>query len=258
MVSDFKQNDERWANDTYYNGYKFKDFFCFGTSLGNLVNITPPEAAQRLRDAGAFNSEGMLNSEKAAQALGLEYNGKSQNKPDYDTIGETTYFAPKAPQHFFIVKKDGSILDPLGKNINYPIKSYRLFKTNEGETMPWSDNEVRGMFEAVRHDLLGQNPNENDLNADMGAAKERQKEPEDWALSEFIHDRFKEVPPIPPKDCSVEINEAIVKTRKEDQEVMNEKLKGLIDPKDCPATEVAPENDATKCNWWCKLWGCCK
>lgn len=200
-MTNYKQTDERWANDTYYNGYKFKDYFCFGTSLGNLVDLTPPETAQRLRDAGAFDSEGRLNSEKAAQALALDYRGKSDSfADDCDyAICETHYFAPKAPQHFFIKFKDGRQLDPLGKNINYPIVSYRLFINKKGENM-FSDEEVWPMFEAVRKDFLGQNPTSDDINADMNAAKNRQKDSR-WALSEFVHDRKKE---LKPKDCSSE------------------------------------------------------
>jgi hypothetical protein len=95
------------------------------------------------------------------------------------------------------------------------LKDYNLnnligYLRPEGNEMPWSDNEVREMFGAVRHDFLGQNPAAKDLDADMGAAKDRQKEPNDWALSEFIHDRFKEMKT---PNCTTQVNQAITDTK---------------------------------------------
>lgn len=123
----YSQKDPRWANEIYAAGLTFKAYGCFVTSLAMICDIEPPKVAEILRNNGCFDSQGYLNSDKAAVALGLEYNGVSKTRPDYDCICETAYFAPKNPQHFFVLTKDG-VQDPLGLGINYPIKSYRLFK----------------------------------------------------------------------------------------------------------------------------------
>ena len=281
MMEHLLQCDNRWRDNKLGTcSDTICQSGCFCTALAMLCGKNPDEVNDLLREKGGYIDGCLVQAPMAAIILNLEYYGKSSDKPDYDTIAETTYFAPKVPQHFIVVKKDGSILDPLGKNINYPIKSYRLFKTNEGETMPWSDNEVRAMFEAVRHDLLGQNPTDNDLNADMGAAKERQKEPEDWALSEFVHDRFKEMKP---KDCTTEVATAVAcctekcdATKKEMEDEMTKELEehnvfakqaaaemkkrdDLIAKMKNPAISAdCPQVPDKNCNWWCKLWGCCK
>jgi hypothetical protein len=155
----------------------------------------------------AFTKDGMVISPLAATALDLEYNGVSYEKPDYDCICETSYFDPKTPQHFFILRKDGSINDPLGKNINYPIKSYRLFKAKESEgNMPFNDQEVREMIRANVRVWGEHEPTEDEINGHLAAIKERQKEPNDWALSEYEIDRHEE---FSPKYVSVEENDRL-------------------------------------------------
>jgi hypothetical protein len=106
-----------------------------------LIDKIPPETAKILRDHNCFNSEGLLDSMCASQALGIEYNGKSTTRPNYSCIAETSYYAPSTPQHFFIINPDGSQLDPLGKSIKYPIKSYRLFKGKE-TIMGFDDKQI--------------------------------------------------------------------------------------------------------------------
>lgn len=88
-------------------------------------------------------------------------------------------------------------------NQNYPLKSpchlSDFGMTNligylrVGGTMPWSDREVEEMMKAERHDWLGQGNDSDSVNvqADMDAARARQKEGS-YALSDFVHDRYKE------------------------------------------------------------------
>ena len=139
---------------------------CFITSLAMLADKLPDEVNDILRDGGGYSNGCLVIADKAAELLGLEYNGKSFDRPDYDCIIETNYYAPKVPQHFCVLTKDG-ILDPLGKNINYPIVSYRLFK---GNTMSgFSDENVRLILESgfrqMRLTLLGK-VDEKGLQAD--------------------------------------------------------------------------------------------
>lgn len=134
-MTDYKQNSPEWKNLTYAPNRTYGAYGCFLTSLGNMVNLTPPECANKIKSC--ISSTGMLtNPQKIAELLGLEYNGISTTKPDYDCIAETTYWdkpsTNQIEQHFFIVKADGTQQDPLGLKTNYPIKTYRLFK---GENM---------------------------------------------------------------------------------------------------------------------------
>jgi hypothetical protein len=108
---------------------------CFVTSLAMISGKTPPEVNNLLRDNGGFKNGCNMISDKAAEILGLEYNGKSSTLPEgYDpVIAETNYYKNSGtPQHFFVIS-GGKRYDPLGKNINYPIVSYRLFKKKESE-----------------------------------------------------------------------------------------------------------------------------
>ena len=133
-MTDFKQTDPRWKDLIYQAGLTYGADACFLTSLGNLVNLDPVTTAQKLIAGGGLVN-GNIVSQVSADILGLEYNGTSNTKPDYDCIAMTDYFeAEYKSEHFFIVKSDGSIQDPLGLNINYPIVNYRLFKA-KGELM---------------------------------------------------------------------------------------------------------------------------
>ena len=134
-----RQCDPRWGSLTYDGKNTFCKYGCMVCSLSMLCDKTPPETAKILKDNGLFTNGYLNDSVKAAQVLGLEYNGKSTIKPAYDTIAETNYFDNKSTtaveQHFYIVKEDGSQVDPLGKSILYPVVSYRLFKRKDD--MAW-------------------------------------------------------------------------------------------------------------------------
>lgn len=163
----FSQLDPRWKNLNYYNGYSFGKYSCFVTSLAMFCDEDPPTTASKIQDC--FDSNGLLNSECAAQKLGLEYNGISDT-PDYPCIAETTYFAPSNPQHFVVALSDGVFLDPLGKDIQYPIRSYRLFKKLESE---FSMEKIKGMVTnfVIKMYLWNRNtkPTQADLDAHVNA-----------------------------------------------------------------------------------------
>ena len=131
-MQNYTQTDPRWKNLTYDGVNTFGKTGCLVVSLANLSDKSPIDVASILKNNNLFTNGYINDSAKAAQVLGLEYNGVSQNKPDYDTIAETNYYSPG--QHFFIVKVDGSIIDPLGLHSSYPIVNYRLFKS-KGDIM---------------------------------------------------------------------------------------------------------------------------
>jgi len=145
------QTDPRWKNkklgtctDTIGQSG------CFITSLAMLADKLPDEVNDILRDGGGYSNGCLVIADKAAKLLGLEYGGKTNSfKPTVPVIAETKYFAPKVPQHFFVVNPDGSIIDPLGKNINYPIISYRLFKRKETMSEPTCEAKLTAMTKTM-------------------------------------------------------------------------------------------------------------
>lgn len=133
---------------------------CFITALGILADIAPPEVNQILKDNNGYIYGCLVVSAAAAVLLNLEYAGISTTQPDYTTIAETHYFAPGTPQHFFVILPDGTIIDPLHKNIKYPIVSYRLFRAKETTmSIGFSDDHMRALLETfiagARVQLLG-------------------------------------------------------------------------------------------------------
>ena len=122
----YRQNNPRWANKTFYKDWTFGACGCYITALGNMVDLDPVATAKLLTDGKGLVG-GLVQSKTAASILGLEYNGISTTPPGYDCIGETDYYSPKNPQHFFNVLANGNQFDPLGIR-KYPIKTYRLFR----------------------------------------------------------------------------------------------------------------------------------
>ena len=205
----YSQKTNAWSNECMgHSQEKIGPSGCFLTSLGMLSDRDPSITNAILTASDCINSQGMMISECAAKSLGLGYAGKTTSPPNFPCIAETDFYKNKGyPQHFFVYLPNGEIHDPLlsyGPTVNnYPIVSYRLFeKYNEEETMPFNDTEVKNMVKAVIKDFLGYEPSEKDVMGHIGTIKDRQKEPDDYALSEFVHDRFKEMKP---KDCTKEV-----------------------------------------------------
>lgn len=145
------QNSAKWAN--HFLGKSKSGFQKYGCLLFCLSYLkgkqrgyycSPDECNDILMQGGAFNGD-LIDSVKAAKALGFEYLGKETdiNKPPSwsPTIKEVR-FSIKWGQHF-VVRENGHILDPYGgveRAINfYEVKcgntswmkggfSYRLFK----------------------------------------------------------------------------------------------------------------------------------
>lgn len=168
-ITPYSQKNPTWANLTYYGNYTFKNYGCFVVSLSMLIDKEPPATADILKNNGCFDSKGYLISECASSALGIEYNGKSNTRPDYDCICETDFYKGSGyPQHFFVLLKNGMIIDPLiqpaletTNHYENNIISYRLFKAR-GETMTPKErfiNFVASMYQYMR----GKDPSSAEL-----------------------------------------------------------------------------------------------
>lgn len=146
--------------DKYYIGKvktsSFHGFACFLFSLTYMYSvrlgkqISPAVVDKMFIDNGVYNGD-LINSEKAAQVLGLHYNGIEYNidkAPSwYPSIKQVDYSIAAGKQTHFVIRTKVNgvnvILDPLGgvqRPINYYEKkvndpqwkskyfSYRLFK----------------------------------------------------------------------------------------------------------------------------------
>ncbi len=145
----YSQKDSRWSSYKYYGNNSIGASGCFVVSLAMLDGRTPPEVADIIKNAGGFASGGLLISDVAASALGLEYNGKS-DKPDGVCIAETDHYKNQGyPQHFFVYLGNGLINDPLldhGETVNnYRIKSYRLFRPKGEQMCKIDDQKAKDM-----------------------------------------------------------------------------------------------------------------
>ena len=148
----YLQTDNRWknkklgtCNDTIGKSG------CFITCLAMLDGRTPDVIDALLTANGGYADGCLVNPAPTALILGLTYDGKTTTKPDFSCVAETSYFAPNYPQHFFIINPDGSQLDPLGKNIKYPIVSYRLFHEKvDNSTPPANTNPMDERFTEVK------------------------------------------------------------------------------------------------------------
>lgn len=126
------QNDPQWKNiqlgtsDKTIGGYG-----CFITSLSMLAGKMPPQTNNLLKMNGGYTNGSLVNSERASEILGIEYNGKTTNAQSNTCIAETDSFRPRILQHFFVWLGNNEIIDPIDgkrKTNPYHIVSYRLFK----------------------------------------------------------------------------------------------------------------------------------
>ena len=152
---------------------------CFAVTLGNMASIDPIEVNRLLTTQGGYSQGCLMNSEKAAQILGLIYEGKTKTKPRFICVAETDHYKQSGyKQHFFVFAPQGTvsdlgdyILDPLDdpysiawKPNKYNIVSYRLFREKEidplekltpEERIAWYDMKDAGIFtEETKVDTL--------------------------------------------------------------------------------------------------------
>ena len=111
---------------------------CLLTSCTNLFprlidfKMTPPELNTFCVKNGLYSNGCMLNLAGLAKKFNLIY--KKDTKSKVCCIAETDHWKSKGvPQHFFLWKPDGTIIDPLDakpdwKKNPYKIVSYRIFE----------------------------------------------------------------------------------------------------------------------------------
>ena len=132
----YSQKDPRWKNvklgtctDTIgQSGCKI-------TSYANFVDgKTPAEVNDILKKQGGYTSGYLTNDAVDAPLLGFKFIKRTTTPPSVKCICETDHYKSKGvPQHFFLWKPDGTIIDPLDyptywKPNPYRIVSYRVFE----------------------------------------------------------------------------------------------------------------------------------
>ena len=146
----FSQVDPEWKNENFFDSLSFGKYGCFVTCLAMFCDRKPTLVAAILRENECFENNGNLNLPKACEALNLQYMGTAQRLPNYPCIAETWYYDNPSTkvreQHFVVIFPDGSIFDPLGKNIRYPIESYRLIKGGKLDIREIIWNVVNGFY----------------------------------------------------------------------------------------------------------------
>lgn len=143
----FSQHDPKFkkiklgtSNDTVFNSG------CALVSISNITDNDPEFLNNFFVTTGVFSNGNMIDFSKAASRLGYTYK-KQLNNPKIKCVAETAHFKSKGvSQHFFLLKPDNSIIDPLDYPIEfkknpYKIVSYRIFnkinnsKSNEIEQL---------------------------------------------------------------------------------------------------------------------------
>lgn len=131
----FSQKDERWKDlKIGLTNNTLEKYGCYIVSLAMYTEKPPYILLDILNTNSCFVEGGLLLNTKAAAILNMTYK-YSLDKPDFDCIAETNHYRSSGyPQHFFVLLKDGKIIDPLDgetKENPYHIVSYRLWIKNE-------------------------------------------------------------------------------------------------------------------------------
>jgi hypothetical protein len=130
---------------------------CFLVSLSNLINylklsiMNPLELNEFLLLKGGYVNGCLMNAPKVASLLGMTYVKTNQN-PETLCVAETDHYKSKGvPQHFFLVRKDGRIVDPLDekpnwKNNPYKIVSWRVFTPMQPPVTPMQKDRIGTLY----------------------------------------------------------------------------------------------------------------
>jgi len=129
-MNQLSQRDYRWRNKQLgsCSGFTIGGYGCLITALAMLADKRPDEVNNILSTGGGYSS-GCLVNNNAAKLLDLPFSTVRDRVIKYPTIAETAHYAPKYPQHFFIVLDENTAIDPLDGKIKapYKIKSYRNY-----------------------------------------------------------------------------------------------------------------------------------
>jgi len=138
------QRAKKWANELIGTSKTetISKSGCYLTCISNWLDKTPSEVNKILTEKKAYVNGCLIEGVSVAKALGMEYLGRTSQKPleCEICICETDAFRPQVKSHFFLFRcADGFILDPWDispkwRDNNYHIVSYRLF------SLPMPDN----------------------------------------------------------------------------------------------------------------------
>lgn len=151
------QKDPRWANHQLGRcpNETFASGGCVITGLATIAGLNPVQINDKLLNNYGYSSGCLVNWAKAAILLGLDYDVNRTSQVFDLALAETNHYAPKAPQHFFIIFRNGRIIDPLDgkeKANPYRIVSYRNIGrrvyTENGDEV--NCNELRKVYEETR------------------------------------------------------------------------------------------------------------
>jgi hypothetical protein len=136
-MSKLCQYDWRWRNLRIdHTNLTIANFGCYLLCLSMLTNRDPRDVNKLFTDHGGYNNVGLIENDIAYKLVGMTYLGKVDVNPIQLCIGTTNYYANKVQpdaRHFFVMKPDQTIVDPLtgkagpNKYVNRMV-SYRLFR----------------------------------------------------------------------------------------------------------------------------------
>lgn len=183
---------------------------CFVTSLAILTEKTPSEVNQILKDNGGYANGCLVISERAAELLGLEYNGITKEYQNDIAIGETDHYRSSGiPSHFFVWLGNGRIIDPLfgiEMENKYKIINFRLFKPRK-ETMDldFIYKRYEPVWRAINNNAI---PNKASMTADCQKVLDQLNAGQEWAGADLVQRWVKEKGSIGCVDVVKQCNDA--------------------------------------------------
>lgn len=227
-MTPLSQKSPTWKNNKLgtCSSETFGSAGCKLFSLCEEYDLDPIETNQLFIDKGVYVNGCLIDDTKAANVLGVEFNGKTTEYQNEPCMMETNHFkASGYPQHFVHWLGNGDIADPIDGQIKqnkYNIVSFRLFKPKEKECpMGFSDEHIKSLLEtfvrATRLQLLGKY-DEKGGEADVNFRLSQIKGGSVTAFAEQFSDYMKAkdlvwmkktdckptvCPPCPPQTCPV-------------------------------------------------------
>lgn len=157
------QSDKRWGKIQLGTCNRtISSDGCFITSLAMLLYTTPDKVNEKLKAEGGYFKGCLLDSDKASKILGIKYEGKTVNVPNFPCVVEVDYSTrPGKQQHFAVwLGHEDLIIDPIdGKKVDYKsrykdrIVSWRLFHEKSIDYRAKFD-DLKGVYEEIHSNYL--------------------------------------------------------------------------------------------------------
>ena len=130
-MKNYCQKTEPWGSQKISGNIKMSQCGCLITSIACIDGRTPGKVLSILKANGAITDASLVLWEKAAKALGMNFDGFSNNPSPQTLIAQTDHYLFKYGfVHFFVYLNDGNIIDPLDgikKPNPYRITRYAKF-----------------------------------------------------------------------------------------------------------------------------------